>query len=196
MAVISQWYGNKISLLDIDPVIDSHRNTINDRVEVKCFRVGEENCTGFFQYDGPDRGPTAMEIQRKEADSYTYGNENNADGHLILFPNETNSESCIHQWGKVQASGSGKDRGMSSWREDLTIYETFFKNRSFSTEHFYMEIGANDGVRESNSRFFDLCLGWNGLLVEPHPENYVRMKISVPMHTILAWPHLAMRREW
>ena len=31
-----------------------------------------------------------------------------------------------------------------------------------------------DGVRESNSRFFDLCLGWKGLLVEPHPVNYER----------------------
>ena len=37
-----------------------------------------------------------------------------------------------------------------------------------------MEIGAHDGVRESNSRMFDVCLGWNGLLVEPHPKNYAR----------------------
>lgn len=40
--------------------------------------------------------------------------------------------------------------------------------------HTYMEIGAHDGVRESNSRFYDVCLGWNGLLVEPHPKNYER----------------------
>lgn len=32
------------------------------------------------------------------------------------------------------------------------------------------------GVRESNSRFFDMCLGWQGLLVEPHPWNYERME--------------------
>jgi FkbM family methyltransferase len=29
-------------------------------------------------------------------------------------------------------------------------------------------------VRESNSRFYDVCLGWKGLLVEPHPKNYER----------------------
>ena len=32
------------------------------------------------------------------------------------------------------------------------------------------------GVRESNSRFFDLCLGWQGLLVEPNKRIYERME--------------------
>ena len=69
---------------------------------------------------------------------------------------------------------------MSAWREDITIYEAFFKSHSKSSNSsspgFYMEIGAHDGVRESNSRFFDLCLGWKGLLVEPHPMNYGKME--------------------
>ena len=34
----------------------------------------------------------------------------------------------------------------------------------------------HSGVRESNTRFFDVCLGWQGLLVEPHPENYKLME--------------------
>ena len=34
----------------------------------------------------------------------------------------------------------------------------------------------HSGVRESNSRFFDVCLGWQGLLVEPHPQNFERME--------------------
>lgn len=66
-------------------------------------------------------------------------------------------------------------RGMSANAEDVTIYDAFFSSDSFRGEnHTYMEIGAHDGVRESNSRFFDICLGWNGLLVEPHPKNYDR----------------------
>lgn len=64
---------------------------------------------------------------------------------------------------------------MSANAEDVTIYDAFFSSDSFRGEnHTYMEIGAHDGVRESNSRFYDICLGWNGLLVEPHPKNYNR----------------------
>ena len=66
-------------------------------------------------------------------------------------------------------------RGMSAHAEDVTIYDAFFSSSEFrGGNRTYMEIGAHDGVRESNSRFFDVCLGWNGLLVEPHPKNYER----------------------
>lgn len=34
---------------------------------------------------------------------------------------------------------------------------------------------GHNGVRASNTRFFDVCLGWNGLLVEPIPQSYYRM---------------------
>jgi len=64
---------------------------------------------------------------------------------------------------------------MSANAEDITIFDAFFNSPQFMDKnHTYMEIGAHDGVRESNSRFYDLCLGWNGLLVEPHPKNYER----------------------
>ncbi len=43
------------------------------------------------------------------------------------------------------------------------------------TRRFYLEIGGHEGVRESNSRLFDACLGWDGLLVEPTIKNYQRM---------------------
>ena len=51
--------------------------------------------------------------------------------------------------------------------EDLTVYNTFFIQRE--EKGVYVEMGAFDGMRESNSRFFDECLGWDGLLVEPNP---------------------------
>ena len=64
---------------------------------------------------------------------------------------------------------------MSANAEDITIYDAFFSGAEFrGGNHTYMEIGAHDGVRESISRFFNVCLGWNGLLVEPHPKNYER----------------------
>ena len=32
---------------------------------------------------------------------------------------------------------------------------------------FFIEMGANDGVNQSNSFYYDKSLGWNGVLVEP-----------------------------
>ena len=37
---------------------------------------------------------------------------------------------------------------------------------------FFVEAGAADGERFSNSLFFDKSRGWSGLLVEANPELY------------------------
>jgi len=59
----------------------------------------------------------------------------------------------------------------SRLNEDKFIYETFFRNK-IVTNGTYVELGAYDGIQESNSRFFDKCLGWKGLLIEGNPENF------------------------
>ncbi|KAL7581217.1 hypothetical protein ACA910_006000 [Epithemia clementina (nom. ined.)] len=77
--------------------------------------------------------------------------------------------------------------------EDKIIYEVFFKedyysdnrnddkNNSNSHRHTtsvvgtFLEIGAYDGVQESNTHFFDVCLGWNGLLIEGNPTLWDRL---------------------
>jgi len=38
---------------------------------------------------------------------------------------------------------------------------------------FYVELGANDGVAQSNTRYFEKEMGWRGVLVEPTPHNYL-----------------------
>eukprot|EP00593_Proboscia_inermis_P014483 CAMPEP_0171325614 /NCGR_PEP_ID=MMETSP0816-20121228/116917_1 /TAXON_ID=420281 /ORGANISM="Proboscia inermis, Strain CCAP1064/1" /LENGTH=299 /DNA_ID=CAMNT_0011824831 /DNA_START=46 /DNA_END=945 /DNA_ORIENTATION=+ len=63
--------------------------------------------------------------------------------------------------------------------EDRFIYNTFFKD-SYIKNGTYIELGAFDGTIESNSRFFDNCLGWNGLLIEGNPENYQKVIESRP----------------
>lgn len=35
---------------------------------------------------------------------------------------------------------------------------------------FFVEAGANDGVRQSNTYYFEKFRGWTGLLIEPEPE--------------------------
>lgn len=41
---------------------------------------------------------------------------------------------------------------------------------------YFVELGANDGVTQSNSLYFEKYRGWHGLLVEPAPQNYLKCR--------------------
>jgi FkbM family methyltransferase len=41
---------------------------------------------------------------------------------------------------------------------------------------YYVELGANDGVNQSNTLFFERFKNWNGVLIEPHPQTFERLK--------------------
>ena len=58
--------------------------------------------------------------------------------------------------------------------EDHDLYNKLFKQVLDKLDQggTYVEMGAFDGLQESNSRFFDICLGWDGLLIEPNPATY------------------------
>jgi len=133
-------------------------------------------CNGFFVYDGPNKDKkSALDIFEKAVEEYNYGGERNNKTHntMIFMPTATNHPSCVIEW--KESRPKWVERGMSANAEDVTIFDAFFSSDLFrGGNHTYMEIGAHDGVRESNSRFYDICLGWNGLLVEPHPKNYER----------------------
>jgi hypothetical protein len=43
-----------------------------------------------------------------------------------------------------------------------------------------VELGAFNGKRESNTRFFDLCLHWDGLLIEANPLKYPKLLENRP----------------
>mmetsp|Transcript_6068 Transcript_6068/g.13219 ORF Transcript_6068/g.13219 Transcript_6068/m.13219 type:complete len:335 (+) Transcript_6068:66-1070(+) len=62
----------------------------------------------------------------------------------------------------------------SRLNEDKFVYDTFFKGRTNMTgpAGTFVELGAYNGLQESNSHFFDKCLGWEGLLVEGNPISY------------------------
>jgi FkbM family methyltransferase len=63
----------------------------------------------------------------------------------------------------------------SQFGEDKYINEKYFKNSSCLT---YFEAGAMDGVKYSNTKFFENTLGWKGILVEPNPTNYEKLKVN------------------
>lgn len=69
----------------------------------------------------------------------------------------------------------------SRMNEDLFIYNTFFKGRNITNNRgTYVEMGAYDGTQESNSHFFDKCLGWKGLLIEGNPGSFQKIVASRP----------------
>lgn len=41
---------------------------------------------------------------------------------------------------------------------------------------FYIECGANDGINQSNSWYFDKCKNWKGILIEPIPRLFRELK--------------------
>lgn len=64
-----------------------------------------------------------------------------------------------------------KDTGIfySQAGEDVIVYK-FFKQKGIKTG-FYVDIGASDGKRFSNTYVFEKD-GWNGICVEAHPDYF------------------------
>lgn len=41
---------------------------------------------------------------------------------------------------------------------------------------YYVELGANDGITQSNTHYFEKHRSWRGLLVEPSPHNFLKCR--------------------
>ena len=63
----------------------------------------------------------------------------------------------------------------SQRREDVFLAKTFFCDKCITTQHNYVEIGALDGLRFSNTVLLERQLNWRGLLIEGHPINAARL---------------------
>ena len=48
------------------------------------------------------------------------------------------------------------------------------------TNGFYIEFGADDGVKNSNTYFFERVKGWAGILAEPNPKTFESLKLNRP----------------
>lgn len=70
--------------------------------------------------------------------------------------------------------------GRSVNNEDKTLYNVFFKARGPLYKGTFVEMGAFNGIRESNSLFFEQCLGWEGVLVEGNPNQWSYLVANRP----------------
>ena len=73
----------------------------------------------------------------------------------------------------------------SQRHEDEFLLNQFFRDICGGT---YIEMGALDGIRYSNSLFFNQALDWKGLLIEADPNNYKKLvdnrknELVTPIH--------------
>ena len=44
----------------------------------------------------------------------------------------------------------------------------------------FLEIGGNDGWKTTNTYHLEQCLGWQGIMIEGHPQNFQRMLRARP----------------
>lgn len=51
--------------------------------------------------------------------------------------------------------------------QDQFVYEEYFQNKKNGV---FVDIGAYDGIRYSNTFFFEKSLGWKGICIEPIPS--------------------------
>lgn len=58
-------------------------------------------------------------------------------------------------------------------------WEWIKDNIEFENENpFFVDIGANDGLTCSNTAYFEIDLGWDGICIEPHPEAFIKLKAA------------------
>ncbi len=43
---------------------------------------------------------------------------------------------------------------------------------------YFVELGANDGISQSNTKYFELFRNWSGLLIEPEPKNFKKLRVT------------------
>jgi len=78
---------------------------------------------------------------------------------------------------KLKFYGHGED--------DKHLFNKIWKNRKILRDGRFIELGAIDGLKNSNSLFFEKNLKWRGLLIEPNPIVYENLRSNRPLSTAI-----------
>jgi hypothetical protein len=91
---------------------------------------------------------------------------------------------AVHEPSRAFPSSSFK----SQCSQDRWIYDNVFSHLLGNVIPFFVEFGARDGVRHSNSYFFEKALNWQGVLIEagiddiPHLRANRRCALNTSTH--------------
>jgi FkbM family methyltransferase len=90
------------------------------------------------------------------------------------------NQNKLFWWLKRRRRKSNIRKGYhSQYGQDFTAHELLGK----PTSGVFMDIGANDGIKFSNSLFFEE-LGWEGICVEPNPTIFEKLRNARNCHCI------------
>eukprot|EP00210_Caulerpa_lentillifera_P000919 g889.t1 len=67
--------------------------------------------------------------------------------------------------------------------EDAELFVQFWAFPEVKTDGIFLEIGAFDGLDMSNSYWYEMCLGWTGVLIEGHPSAAQKLRDNRPNAT-------------
>ena len=71
----------------------------------------------------------------------------------------------------------------SQYGQDKGVWSRLFKNAT-GKRYVYADVAANHYKRLSNTYFFDRCLGWSGLCVEPNPVYHTQLRANRTCHVV------------
>jgi FkbM family methyltransferase len=79
--------------------------------------------------------------------------------------------------GKVELNSNSlkeelKSKSTAQWGQDLWVVE----KTGYKRHGFFVEFGATDGVRLSNTFMLEKEFGWSGLCAEPNPEFFAKLQ--------------------
>ena len=80
---------------------------------------------------------------------------------------------CLYKYAKIRIK-SLSDRDQDRWVVEL--FHSKNKNIKSNKKNFFLEIGASDGFYNSNTFILEKYYNWTGILVEPNPEQYKKLK--------------------
>lgn len=69
--------------------------------------------------------------------------------------------------------GKNKYSGTFFNQEGVSLDQKLEKYLNYS-DGYFVELGANNGIDQSNTLYFEKYKNWRGTLVEPSPENFLR----------------------
>ena len=87
---------------------------------------------------------------------------------------------------------NGKARTFGQAFQDWVVYHNFFKKLAKPYRGIYIDVGTNHPTMISNTVFFDKCLGWQGLCIEPQERYHDLIKRERSCTLV---PHCVLGRE-
>jgi len=67
------------------------------------------------------------------------------------------------------------DKYKSQYLQDVVLDRWLFEGMSGGT---FMDIGAHDGIKLSNTYFFEAVRGWRGICIEPNPKAFAELSAN------------------